>query len=140
MAGINSVRGYTLIDPTFEYGYPYENRYHNVGQLATVYPTKPMGTVGDYGPVQVSTIRYTDYNRTSVYPLDSNGRPNQCLPTESLSGSFPCYESKYPEVFIPTNNYFSGSIPGNTSLNPSSFPQLNPVRSNFEFYSKLPNV
>lgn len=132
MAFEQSKTGYSQIDPTFAPGYnPNLHKYHNIGQLQTPYQGKPFGVGGDYGPVQ-KTRYYTDYNRNYPYVLDPDFRAASYLPTEGqcfkYPGYFPCYESKYPEVFVPPN-YFSPDL-----QHPSGHAQ--PVNK----YSSRPNT
>ena len=108
-----SKTGYNQIDPLFAPGYnPEEGEYHNIGQLETPYQGKKYGSSGDYGPPQATTY-YTDNNRNYPYVLDSNFRAESYLPTQrccfKIPGYSPCYESKYPNSFIPSN-YFSPKI------------------------------
>lgn len=107
-----SKTGYQQIDPPFGGGYPYPNRYHNIGQLQTPYQGKKFGQGGDYGPPQ-RTRYYTDQNPTYPYVLDRDFHAGDYLPTEGCCferpGYFPCYEDKYPEQFIPPD-YFSPRI------------------------------
>lgn len=108
-------------DLTFMNGYPYENKYHNVGQLQTPYKNKYFGTGGDYGPPQ-ATHYYTHENSNYPYVLDEDFRPEEYLPTEGLPYSkdeagnlvfntknLPyrrCYENNHPQYYVP-GNYFS---------------------------------
>nr|QBK86522.1 MAG: hypothetical protein LCMAC102_03170 [Marseillevirus LCMAC102] len=104
--------GYQQIDPTFLPGYAYKAEYHNVGQLQTPYQGKFFGQNGDYAPPQ-RTRYYTVQNPTYPYVMDSDFRAEQYLPTEGRCydhpGYFPCYETKYPEYFVPPN-YFAPQI------------------------------
>lgn len=101
--------GYQQIDPTFNPGYPYPEKYHNVGQLQTPYQGKSMGKLGDYGPVQ-STVYYTPNNPNYPYVMDKDFRAVQYMPGRACSfnhpGYSPVYQSEYPEKFVPPN-YFS---------------------------------
>jgi len=101
--------GYTQLDPTFSPGYPYPNKYHNIGQLQTPYEGKRFGTGGDYGPPQ-KTVYYTEYNRNYPYVMDADFRPVGYLPTEGCCfghpGYSPCYEGQYPDRFV-SPNYFA---------------------------------
>lgn len=104
--------GYQQIDPTFNPGRSYPNKYHNVGQLQTPYQGKPMGQVGDYGPVQ-STVYYQPTNTNYPYVMDKDFRAVGYMPGNACSfnhpGYSPVYESSYPERFVPPN-YFSPSL------------------------------
>ena len=96
--------------PSFLRGYPYEAKYHNIGQLMTPYEGKYAGQGGDYGPPQ-RTRYYTAQNPNYPYVLDKNFRAEEYLPTEgrcypNQPGYFPCYESKYHDRFVPPN-YFA---------------------------------
>jgi len=79
MAFSTSRKGYQQIDPSINPGYPYERKYHNIGQLRTPYSGKPYGTGGDYGPVQ-STRYYNPYNRSAETVLDRDFHPAEYLP------------------------------------------------------------
>lgn len=107
-----SKTGYQQIDPSFGPGYPYPNKYHNVGQLQTPYQGKRFGQGGDYGPPQ-RTRYYTPQNPNYPYVLDKDFRAEEYLPTEGRCfdqpGYFPCYESKYPQSFTPPD-YFSPRV------------------------------
>jgi hypothetical protein len=109
MAFETSSSGYIQIQPTFLPGYPYENTYHNVGQLTTPYQGKKLGTSGDYGPPQ-KTRYYTANNPTYPYVLDANFRAEEYIPTQgccfSRPGYAPCYEDKYPDKYVP-EQYFA---------------------------------
>ena len=105
--------GYQQISPTFNPGYPYEKRYHNVGQLMTPYQGKPFGTGGDYGPPQ-STRYYTVENPNYPYVMDSQLHATQYIPGNGCcyppNPSYsPCVETQYPDKYIP-GNYFSPQI------------------------------
>ena len=97
------------IYPSFGTGYPYEAKYHNIGQLQTPYQGKFFGQGGDYGPPQ-STRYYTVQNPTYPYPLDRDMRPARYNPTEESCyghpGYSPCEEERYPNNFVPPN-YFT---------------------------------
>ena len=72
----------------FMRGYPYENRYHNIGRVTSPYIGKKGG--GDWSPNQWSYSArtgqyYNVINPTYVYPLD-NYKPN---------GNYTCCGSKY---------------------------------------------
>lgn len=102
--------GYAQIDPSINPGRPYDERYHNLGQLMTPYEGKGRGTVGDYGPPQ-ATVYYTQNNRNYPYPLDSDSRPGVYIPMSGTCafgrpGFFKTYEPDYPDVYVP-ENYFS---------------------------------
>lgn len=90
-----------LIDPTFMEGYPYPNKYQNVGQLMTPYEGKPMGVGGDYGPPQ-STTYYSLENPVYPYPLDEFMSSPMCLPKMC----YPDYPPKYPWKYIPGNYFY----------------------------------
>ena len=103
-----SKTGYQQIDPTFGPGYPYENKYHNVGQLQTPYIGKKFGKGGDYGPPQ-ATAYYNPWNPNYPYVLDKDFRAAQYLPSQGCCfdhpGYAPCYNAAYPDKYIP-ENYF----------------------------------
>jgi len=108
-----SKSGYSQIDPLFAQGFnPEQGKYHNIGQLQTPYQGKRFGSSGDYGPPQ-RTKYYTDYNRNYPYVLDANFNAREYLPGEGCCfrkvGYSPCYENKYPNIFIPPN-YFSPQL------------------------------
>lgn len=107
-----SKTGYQQIDPTFNPGYAYENRYHNVGQLQTPYQGKKFGMGGDYGPPQ-RTQYYTADNPNYPYVLDADFHAEQYLPTEGRCferpGYFPCYEDQYPQKYVPPD-YFAPKL------------------------------
>ncbi len=90
-----------MIDPSFMEGYPYKNKYHNVGQLMTPYEGKKMGVGGDYGPPQGTTY-YSLENPVYPYPLDKDFNDSICL--HSMVGH--CKIPKYPWTYIP-GNYFA---------------------------------
>lgn len=100
------------IDPLLAQGYPYENRYHNVGQLQTPYKGKRFGVGGDYGPPQ-NTVYYTERNRNYPYPLDKDQRPVGYVPSGQRScdcnnpfGYHSCVKSLYyPGTYRP-EDYF----------------------------------
>jgi len=101
------------IEPNFSIGYPYEPKYHNVGQLQTPYIGKLFGTGGDYAPPQ-ATVYYTPNNRTYPYPLDKDARPAQFIPEVACTSPLPnfkypgyfwAYNPQYPDNFVPPN-YF----------------------------------
>lgn len=106
------------MDPTFINGYPYERRYHNLGQLMTPYEGKPFGVVGDYGPVQTKPY-YTPWQLSYPYVMDSQFRASSYIPTAGncygcgstggLSGSSysPCYNPQYPDFFVAPNYFVS---------------------------------
>jgi hypothetical protein len=113
MAFESASTGYQQIEPTFAPGYPYENRYHNLGQLTTPYQGKRMGVGGDYAPPQ-RTRYYTSHNPTYPYVLDANFHAEEYLPTEkgccfSRPGYFSCYNPSYPDVYVPSN-YFAPQL------------------------------
>ena len=112
MAFRNPSSNYQQIDPLFAQGYPYPNKYHNVGQLQTPYQGKRLGVGGDYGPPQ-RTKYYTVDNPVYPYVLDKDFRAEEYLPTEGClfghPGYFPCYESEYPKNFV-APNYFSPKV------------------------------
>jgi hypothetical protein len=89
------------ISPTFAEGYPYPNKFANMGQLMSPWEGKPMGVSGDYGPPQ-STTRYTVDNPVSVYPLDQFFNSDIHLPIASRC----CDNPQYPWKYIP-GNYFA---------------------------------
>ncbi len=107
--------------PSFLQGYPYEAKYHNIGQLMTPYKGKYMGQGGDYGPPQ-KTRYYTFQNSNYPYVMDKDFRAASYLPTEGCCykrpGYFPCYESKYHDVFVPPN-YFAPDTRWPTGHEPS---------------------
>jgi len=109
-----SKTAYHQIDPSLAYGYPYESRYHNVGQLQTPYQGKLPGQLGDYGVPQ-ATKYYNPWNPVYPYVMDANFRPVGYLPTEGCipgfqcPGYFPAYESQYPDVFV-APDYFSPEV------------------------------
>lgn len=104
--------GYQQIAPTFNPGYPYPEKYHNIGQLTTPYQGKKFGKGGDYGPPQ-RTKYYNVWNPTYPYVLDKDFRATSYLPTEGCCyqcpGYFPCKETQYPEKYIP-ERYFAPYI------------------------------
>ncbi len=104
-----SKKGYQQINPTINPGYPYEMKYHSIGQLQTPYVGKLFGQGGDYGPPQ-ATVYYTQQNRNYPYVLDSEFRPTQYLPTEypmfQYPGYFASYNPAYPDEWI-VPNYFT---------------------------------
>lgn len=104
----------TQIEPNFSVGYPYETRYHNVGQLQAPYVGKIFGMGGDYGPPQ-ATVYYTPNNRTYPYVLDKDFRPEQFIPEVTYTSPLPNfqypgyfwgYNPQYPDTFVPPN-YFT---------------------------------
>lgn len=72
----------TQINPQLARGYPIDHnlrgKYQNLGQLQVLYHGKKLGQGGDYGPPQ-RTVRYTPDNPNSIYPMDSNVRPDQYI-------------------------------------------------------------
>lgn len=112
MAFETAKTGYIQIDPTFSPGYPYPNKYHNIGQLETPYEGKKFGVGGDYAPPQ-RTRYYTPQNPNYPYVLDANFRAEEYLPTEGCCfkrpGYFPCYEGQYPDRYVPPN-YFAPQL------------------------------
>jgi len=105
---------YQQMLPQTAYGYPYENKYHNMGQLQTPYQGRLGGVGGDYGVPQ-NTVYYTPKNPTYPYVLDKDFRATQYLPTEGCipgfvcPGYFPAFEGEYPDVFVKPN-YYSPSV------------------------------
>ena len=102
-------QGYRQIDPTFLPGYPYPDRYHNLGQLQTPYEGKRLGQSGDYAPPQ-DTEYYNVWNPNYPYVLDKDFRASSFIPGNDSCfpgqpGYSPCQETQYPEVYIP-GNYF----------------------------------
>lgn len=98
------------LHPQLANGYPYENKYHNLGQLQSPYINRPKGVVGDYG-ISYGLAYYTPTNKTYYSVLDKDFRAEEYLPTESkmpgyeYPGYFPAYESKYDNVYVPSNYY-----------------------------------
>jgi len=82
--------------PTFMSGYPFEQRYHNLGSLRTPYEGK-RGLLGDYGPLHRADPQF-------VYPLDVERRGTYILGDCSPRYGQPRYsayalavETQYPE-------------------------------------------
>ena len=107
-------QGYRQISPTFLPGYPYPDRYHNLGQLQTPYEGKKFGQSGDYGPPQ-DTEYYNVWNPNYPYVLDKDFRASSFIPgNESCfpgqPGYSPCYNHQYPEEYIPGNYFEQKSV------------------------------
>ena len=138
--------GYSQIDPTFLPGYPYEDRYHNMGQLQTPYFGKKPGQLGDYGPPQ-RTEYYTPSNPNYPYVLDRDFRASQYIPGNACCyprpGYTPCYKGSYPgayEDYVP-GNYFEPTgirMPSGHATPPPQYGSLLPPSSGGkEGYQKL---
>lgn len=127
--------GYRQIDPTFLPGYPYEEKYHNIGQLQTPYQGKRMGKLGDYGPPQ-ATRYYTPWNPTYPYVLDKDFQASEYLPGNGCCyghpGYSPCYEAEYPSKYIP-GDYFAPQVtlPKGHVQNPSHPESVSVRRENY---------
>lgn len=116
MAFETSQRGYKQMSPSFGFGYPYDDKYHNIGQLQTPYQSKQFSNGGDYAPPQATTY-YTPQNRTYPYVMDNQFRganylPSECcgsLPNFQYPSYFRGYNPQYPDEFI-IPNYFTPTI------------------------------
>lgn len=82
-------KAYLQMSPTFGYGRPYENKYHNMGQLTPNYQGRYFGVGGGYGPIQESAERYTLQNPTSIYPPNKQLNARVYLPSRIRDG-YPC--------------------------------------------------
>jgi len=92
----------TQINPAFAEGYPYPDKYMNMGQLMTPFEGKKLGQSGDYGHPQ-STTYYSLENPVYPYPLDKYSYSSMCLPKMCRDAP---YIPKYPWKYIP-GNYFA---------------------------------